>query len=195
MWEGVITTIWGTVKMLRYVGLVLRLRSVSLVLSVMSVWFPWVQLLSADRVTYSANVNMLVGATGDRYGRYWHSFELTTWSRVFPEKTAGPQLVKKLAAFYGTRRFITAFTSTRHLSLSRFISPIRASLPVSWRYVVILSSQVHLGLPSCLFHTVSPTKTLHAPLLSSMRATCTTHLLDLLIVPDIWHISSYLAPM
>jgi len=28
------------------------------------------------------------------------------------------QLVKKFPAFYGTRRFITAFTSARHLSLS-----------------------------------------------------------------------------
>jgi len=28
------------------------------------------------------------------------------------------QLVKKLSVFYGTRGFITAFTSARHLSLS-----------------------------------------------------------------------------
>jgi hypothetical protein len=34
------------------------------------------------------------------------------------EKLTGLQLVKKLAAFYGTKRFITAFTSVRHLSLS-----------------------------------------------------------------------------
>ena len=30
----------------------------------------------------------------------------------------GLQLVKKFPAFHGTRRFITAFTSVRHLSLS-----------------------------------------------------------------------------
>jgi hypothetical protein len=30
----------------------------------------------------------------------------------------GSQLLKKLVTFYGTRRFITAFTSARHLSLS-----------------------------------------------------------------------------
>jgi len=35
---------------------------------------------------------------------------LTTWSRVLLEKLTGLQLVKKFPAFYGTRRFITAFT-------------------------------------------------------------------------------------
>ena len=43
---------------------------------------------------------------------------LIPWSRVLLEKLAGSQLVKKFPAFYGTRRFITAFTSARHLSLS-----------------------------------------------------------------------------
>jgi hypothetical protein len=41
---------------------------------------------------------------------------LTLWSRVL-EKLTGFQLVKKFPAFYGTQRFITAFTSVRHLSL------------------------------------------------------------------------------
>ena len=35
-----------------------------------------------------------------------------------PSWEAGPQLVKKFPAFYGTRRPITAFKSARHLSLS-----------------------------------------------------------------------------
>jgi len=43
---------------------------------------------------------------------------LTPWSRVLLEKLTGPQLVKKFPAFYGNRRFITAFTNARHLSLS-----------------------------------------------------------------------------
>jgi len=43
---------------------------------------------------------------------------LTPWSRVFLEKLTGLQLVKKFPAFYGTRRFITALTSARLLSLS-----------------------------------------------------------------------------
>ena len=42
----------------------------------------------------------------------------TTWRRILLEKRIGPQLVKKWPAFYGTRQFITAFTSALHLSLS-----------------------------------------------------------------------------
>jgi len=33
----------------------------------------------------------------------------TPWSRHLPEKLTGPQLVEKFPAFYGTRKFITAF--------------------------------------------------------------------------------------
>jgi hypothetical protein len=43
---------------------------------------------------------------------------LTPWSRIFCEKLTGPQLVQKFPTFYGTRRFITAFTRAHHLSLS-----------------------------------------------------------------------------
>jgi hypothetical protein len=39
------------------------------------------------------------------------SYLLTPWSTVLREKLTGFQLVKKFHAFYGTRRFITAFTS------------------------------------------------------------------------------------
>ena len=42
----------------------------------------------------------------------------TPWSRMLPKNVTGSQLVKKFPAFYGTRTFITAFTSARHLSLS-----------------------------------------------------------------------------
>jgi hypothetical protein len=40
------------------------------------------------------------------------------WSRVFPYKLTVPQVAQKFPAFYGTLRFITAFTSVCHLSLS-----------------------------------------------------------------------------
>jgi hypothetical protein len=43
---------------------------------------------------------------------------LTPCSRVHLEKLTDFQVVKKFSAFYGTRRFITTFTSARHLSLS-----------------------------------------------------------------------------
>jgi len=49
---------------------------------------------------------------------YLLTYLLTPRSRVLLEKFTGLQLVKKFPAFYGTRRFITAFKSARHLSLS-----------------------------------------------------------------------------
>jgi hypothetical protein len=47
--------------------------------------------------------------------------------RLLPENLTYPQLVKKFPAFYGTRRFITAFTTTRHLS--RQINQVHAPHP------------------------------------------------------------------
>jgi hypothetical protein len=55
------------------------------------------------------------------YGRIqdnWNNYLLTARSRVLPEKLKRPELLKKFPAFCGTRRFITAFTRARHLSLS-----------------------------------------------------------------------------
>ena len=49
---------------------------------------------------------------------YLLNYLLTPRSRVLLEKLTGFQLVKKFPAFYGTRKFITAFTSVGHLSLS-----------------------------------------------------------------------------
>ena len=54
------------------------------------------------------------------------TYLLTPWSRVLFEKLASLQLVKKFPAFYGTRRFLTAHTSARHLSLS-WTLPIQSS--------------------------------------------------------------------
>ena len=44
--------------------------------------------------------------------------QLTLLRRVLPKKRSGLQLVRKLPAFYGARRFITVFTNARHLSPS-----------------------------------------------------------------------------
>jgi hypothetical protein len=65
---------------------------------------------------------------------YLLTHSLTLWSRVLLEKLTDLQLVKKFPTFYGTRRFITAFISARHLSLS-WASSIQSipSHPTSWR--------------------------------------------------------------
>jgi len=87
-------------------------------------------------------------------------------------------IVKKFPIFYGTRRFITAFTRVRHLSLTwaRSIQSMTPN-PTSLRSILILSSNLHLVLPSGLFPSGHPTKTLYAPLLSSIRTTWPANLL------------------
>ena len=76
---------------------------------------------------------------------------LTPWCRVLLEK-----LVKKFPAFHGTRRFITALTSVRHLSLS-WANPIQSIYPhpTSWRFILILSTHLRLDLPSGSFPPVT----------------------------------------
>ena len=105
-----------------------------------------------------------------------NEYLLTPWCRVLLEKLIGLQLVK-FPAFHGTRRFVTALTSVRHLSLSWAI-PIQSIYPhpTSWRSVLI-STHLRLGLPSGLLPSGFLTKTLYTPLSSPIRATCPAHLI------------------
>ena len=87
------------------------------------------------------------------------------------EKLTGLQLVKKFPAFHGTRRFITALTSVRHLSLS-WASPIQSIYPhpTSWRSILILSNpstpRSAQWSPSLWFPYQD---TIHPPLLTHTR--------------------------
>ena len=103
---------------------------------------------------------------------------LTPWCRVLLEKLTGLQLVKKLPPFHGIRRFITALTSVRHLSLS-WASPIQSIYPhpTSWRSILILSTHLRLGLLDGLLPSGFPSKTLYNPLSSPIRAKCPAHLI------------------
>jgi len=69
---------------------------------------------------------------------YLLTYLLSPRSGVLPEQLTGSQPVQKFSAIYGTRRFITAFTSARHLSLSwaRSIQSI-PPYPTSWSSMFI----------------------------------------------------------
>ena len=84
---------------------------------------------------------------------------LTPCSTVLLEKLSGFHPVKKFLAFFGTRKFVTAFTIAHHLSLSR-ASSIQSICPhpTSWRSILILSSHLRLGFLSVSFPQVSPPK-------------------------------------
>jgi hypothetical protein len=102
----------------------------------------------------------------------------TQWSIFLLEKVTSLQLVKKFPAFYGTRRFITAFTSARHLSVS-WARSIHSMPPTSY----FLYIHLNITLPSTpgshqwslspqVFHPKSctrlspPPSELHAPPIS-----------------------------
>ena len=107
-----------------------------------------------------------------------NTYLLTPWCRVLLEKLTGLQLVKKFPTFHRTRRFITALTSVRHPFLS-WAGPIQSVYPhsTSWRSILILSTHLCLVLPSGLFPSGFPTKTLYTPLSSPTRATMPAHLI------------------
>jgi len=92
-----------------------------------------------------------------RMGRHTDTYVLTyllitPWKRVFLEKLTGSQLLKKYPAFYGSQRFITAFTCARHLSLTWATSiQFMPSHPTFWRSIWILSSHLRQGIDT-YFH-------------------------------------------
>jgi hypothetical protein len=99
-------------------------------------------------------------------------FVLTPWSRVILEKLTGSQLVKTFSAFYGTRRFITAFTTASHLSLcsarsiQSMLSPSH-SLNIHLNIILPSTASVpHFPPPKPCLHLSSPTSVLHAPPIS-----------------------------
>jgi hypothetical protein len=96
---------------------------------------------------------------------------LTPWSRVLLQKLTVTQLVKKFPTFYGTRRIITVFIRSRHWSLSwaRWIQSTTFH-HVFVRFILIVSSHLRLGLPSCLFPSDFRIKIFYAFLISPMRA-------------------------
>ena len=103
---------------------------------------------------------------------------LTPWNRGLSEKLSGLRLLKKFSAFYGTPRFIAAFTTTHHLSLSwaRSSQAMTPTHPTCLRSILILSFHLFLRLPSGLLPSGFPTKTLCATSRLVYSATYPAHL-------------------
>ena len=55
--------------------------------------------------------------------------------------------------------------------------PVHVPHPTSWKCITILLSDLRLGIPSSLFPSSFLTKTLYPPLLSNIRAICSTLLI------------------
>ena len=111
----------------------------------------WVSFCSLNLHSWNYDVFfglLSVQSVGEQHSKC--TYLLTPWSRVLLEKLIGFQPVKKFPAFYGTRRFITAFTSACHLSLS-WASSIQSIPPHSstWKihlYIILLFT---LGSSKC----------------------------------------------
>ena len=114
---------------------------------------------------------------------FFHSSKIITyllapWSRVLLEKLTRSQLVKKFPETYGTRRFLTIFTSVHQLSLSWARSVQSMPLhPTSWRCILILFFLLCQVLAGYLFLSGFPTKTVYVPLLSAICVMCPAHLI------------------
>ena len=93
-------------------------------------------------------------------------------------EATGSAASQEIPRIFGTRRFLTVLTSDRHLSLSWANSIQSPQLPpTSWRPILILSSNLRLGLANGLFPSGFPSRALCTPLPSPIPATSPAHLI------------------
>ena len=119
--------------------------------------------LVREKVTWRSNNYLPIGTSNMSLLTYLFTFSM---SRVLLEKLTGSQLFNKFPAFYGTEG---SLPHSPVPATCPYPQPVRSSPyplhPTSWRSILILSSHLRLGLPSGIFHSAFPTKTLYTPLL------------------------------
>jgi hypothetical protein len=100
-------------------------------------------------------------------------------SRVLPEKLRGPQSIKNFPLFYGNPRFvhIVVFKTARLWSLS-WASWFQSTPPISIPliFILILFSNLHIGLHSDIFRSCFLTKRLCEFFFSPVCSTFPTQL-------------------
>ena len=93
-----------------------------------------------EKATADSNCDRRIGFWGPKL----LCQDLSPWSRTLPENLTSLELVKEFPAFYGTRRFITAFTSARQLSLP-------SATAIHFLEIGFNSIHLYLGFTSGLF--------------------------------------------
>ena len=105
------------------------------------------------------------------------TYSPTPLSRVLLGKLTGSQLVKKFSEFYGTRRFITAFTSHAPVPILSQLDPVHTPTSHFLKIHLILSYHLCLGLQSSHHPSSFPTKNLYTTFFSPIRSTGPVHLI------------------
>ena len=73
------------------------------------------------------------------------------------------------------------------------IKPVHATRPTFWRSTLILSSHLYLGLPSGLFPSGFPTKTLNSPLFSPHMCYVPAHPILLNLITQVLYGEEYIS--
>jgi hypothetical protein len=136
-----------------------------------------------------------IKATRKRFSRYvltngrilfGEPSELTQWSSPSWEvnRFSASQEIPRI--LWNPKVHCQIHNGPPHFLILSQISPVHAPHPTYWRFILIWFSHLRLGLISGFLPSVLPTKSLHAPPLSPINATCPAHLILLDQPNSIW---------